>query len=255
MIHFVTWKWRQKLNPKAYTSNYVNAMVHMLAEKQADPYRIICITDNSNDIVCETYPLWEDWGHINNVSGQHLPSCYRRLKIFDRATQASLGIKEGDRIVSIDLDAVLVNEVTQLFRRTERFVGWRVPGSRHPAVFNGSLFMFTAGDLDFLWHEFDGTKSNSPTKTLLAGYMGSDQGWLSYRLIKEKFAGGWTERDGVLSFVRNVEQARMHKYVKLDPLKARIVFFAGRRKPWHADVLKQCPWIYDCVEPRKELVA
>lgn len=256
MIHFVTWKWRQKINPDSYTANYVNAMVHMLAAKMADPYRVICVTDRPEGVICKTYPIWDDWSALSNISGQHLPSCYRRLKIFDRATQQSLGIKEGDPIVSIDIDAVLVREITPLFRRKERFVGWHVPGSRHPIVYNGSMFMFTAGDLDFMWHEFNGIKSQSPMKTLVAGYMGSDQGWISYRLIKESYAAGWTaEKDGVLSFTRNVQRNRMQMHNKIDPMKGRIVFFAGRRKPWHLDVLQEHPWINNYVSVPKELVA
>lgn len=256
MINFVLWKWRQRHNPNAYTANYVNAMVHMLSERHAGPHRIICVTDDPRGVVCETFPLWDDCTHLNNASGQHLPSCYRRLKLFDRATQQSLGIKDGDRITSIDLDAVLVQDVTHLFNRNDRFVAWRVPGSRHTWVYNGSMFMFTAGDLDHIWHDFDPRQQHSPVKSLLAGYMGSDQGWLSYKLIKESFAGGWdAERDGVISFMRNVERARMHKHKKMDPLNAKIVFFAGRRKPWHTDVLKEHPWINSCVATQKELVA
>lgn len=256
MINFVLWKWRQKLTPNAYTANYVNAMVHMLSLRHSEPHRILCVTDDPRGIVCETFPLWDDCAHLRNASGQHLPSCYRRLKLFDRQTQQLLRIKEGDKIVSIDLDAILVRDVTPLFKRDERFVAWRVPGTRHEWVYNGSMFMFAAGDLDYVWHDFDPRQNHSPVKSLLAGYMGSDQGWLSYKLIKEPFAGGWTaEHDGVFSFVRNVEKGRMNRHKKMNPLNARIVFFAGRRKPWHADVLKEHPWINDCVAVRKELVA
>lgn len=256
MIHFVLWKWRQRLNRDAYTANYVNAMVHMLSMRHTAPHRILCVTDDPRGVACETFPLWNDCSGLHNASGQHLPSCYRRLKIFDRATQRELNIPEGDRIVSIDLDAIIVNDITHLFNRSDRFVGWKVPGTRHEWVFNGSMFMFTAGDLDFVWHEFVPQQQRSPVKSLLAGFMGSDQGWLSYKLIKEPFAGGWNaERDGVISFMRNVERNRLPKHPKISPINAKIVFFAGRRKPWHADVLSEQPWIHDCVAPRKELVA
>jgi len=242
MITFVLWKWRGRNPTLTYTAEYVNAMVGMLNRYCSLEKRIICVTDQPAGIVCRTFPLWSDLGGIHNISGQHLPSCYRRLKIFDRKTQEDLEICEGERVVSIDLDAVLTNPVDSLFVRTERFVGWHVPGTRHETVYNGSMFMFTAGDLGFLWREFT---SKSPTQSLIAGYMGSDQAYLSHRLIGKEYAGGWTStRDGVLSFTRDVTRR------KVKPTRGKIVFFAGRRKPWHPDVLREHPWINDCVRQR-----
>lgn len=239
-ITFVCWKWRGRNPTVVYKAEYVNAMTSMLERRCSLPKRVVCVTDDVGGVKCETHPLWGDYEHIKNVSGQHLPSCYRRLKIFDPATQRAMGIKEGTRVVSIDLDAVLTNAIDSLFLRPERFVGWHVPGTRHETVYNGSMFMFTAGDLEHVWREFNPVKS--PAASLVAGYMGSDQGYLSHKLVKEPWASGWTAgRDGVLSFVRDVGKK------KVRPMTGRIVFFAGRRKPWHDDVLKEHPWIHDCV--------
>jgi len=239
MIHVILWKWKGRNPTIKYESVHVNAMVRQLSRRCSLPLRILCITDDAKGVKCETFPLWPDLSHINNVSGQHLPSCYRRLKIFDTTTQEALHIPAGDRIVSFDLDAVLTNAVDSLWVRQERFLAWRVPGTRHKTVYNGSMFMFTAGDFQEIWSGFDPVKS--PTQSLVAGYMGSDQAYLSHKLVTKPWASGWDQGDGVLSFVRDVTKA------KTPPLSGRIVFFAGRRKPWHPDVLKEHPWINDCV--------
>ena len=241
MITFVLWKWKGRNPTAVYRPEYVNAMAGMLHRYCSLDKRIVCVTDDASGVTgCATHQLWDDLSGLRNASGQHLPSCYRRLKIFDPGTLRGMGVREGDRVVSIDLDAVLTNAIDSLFLRPERYMGWHVPGTRHETVYNGSMFMFTAGDLEHVWRDFNPLRS--PTQALVAGYMGSDQGYLSHKLVREPWASGWTAgRDGVLSFVRDVGRKRVK------PMSGRVVFFAGRRKPWHLDVLKEHPWIHDCV--------
>ncbi len=171
------------------------------------------------------------------------------MKIFDPATIAAMGIPQGTRLVSIDLDLVVLNQIDGLFNRPERFVGWHVPGHRIKGpVLNGSLFMWNAGDLGWLWSEFD--PATSPKAACSKGYLGSDQAYLSHRLIGQDFVGKWTpERDGVLSFYRDI---RGRKFLAAS---ARIVFFAGRVKPWHQDVKFQAPWIARYVDYNQKVVS
>lgn len=232
---FVTWKWKQNGFREVYTAQHVNTMHAMLKRHTKMPFRHICITDDATgiDAGIQVHPLWNDHNDMANVCGRHLPSCYRRLKLFSPIEQAKMGIAPGARIVSIDIDGVITGPTDELWKRPERFVGWARRGSRHPTVFNGSLFMFTAGDLENIWTEFE--PRSSPTIANRAGYMGSDQSWLSYMLIRQNYIGGFGPR------------VQAYPDFKRQPLKpnASIVFFNGREKPWHPATITQAPWIAD----------
>lgn len=236
MIHIILWKWRQPGFRCAYGSKHVNVMLAQLARCISLPYRSVCITDDSEGVDCETFPLWSDHSKMANASGPHLPSCYRRLRIFDAETQVALGAVKGDRILSLDLDAVLVQNVDPLLERTETFVGWAVPGHKHPKVFNGSMFFFEVGSsLQFLWDEFDPVES--PKRASAAGYFGSDQAYLSQQMLRRSGTGDWNTKDGVLSYTRDVRRNCAL------PAHARIVMFHGAAKPWDPNVVRQSPWI------------
>lgn len=232
---FVTWKWKQNGFREIYTSQHVNMMHAMLKRHTKMPFRHVCITDDAEGIAkgIDIHPLWNDHSKMANACGHHLPSCYRRLKIFSPIEQAKIGIEKGTRIISIDIDGVITGPTDELWQRKERFVGWARRGSRHPTVFNGSLFMFTAGDLENIWTEFE--PARSPAVANRAGYMGSDQSWLSYMLMRKDFIGGFGPR------------VQAYPDFKRQPLKpnASIVFFNGREKPWHPATQAQATWIKD----------
>lgn len=245
--NFVLWKWDQPNFRTVYRAENVNSMVWQLMRMGVPFDRIVCITDNPDGVQCRTFPLWTDYSALKNISGPHLPSCYRRLRIFDPKTLEDIGFKAGERVVSVDIDAVLIQKFVELFKRDEDFVGWYVPGHRHRVVLNGSMFMFSAGQMSWLWETFD--PRTSPMKACAAGYMGSDQGYLSHRLLGKQDTGftigGWTSIEhGVLSFVRDVKMTRRL------PRTTRCVFFAGKRKPWDPAVIKENSWIERYIQPR-----
>jgi hypothetical protein len=232
--HIVLWKWNQPGFREAYTAEHVNEMIRMLKQHLNLPHRVICVTDDPVGVKCETFPLWDDFKDMKNPNGAHLPSCFRRLKLFDTETQAALGIRKGERIVSLDLDALIVNRCDEVFGRKDRWVGWAVRGTYHPRVFNGSLWMFTAGDLENMWTGFD--PKISPAHVLRNGFYGSDQAWLSYKLAREPFTMGWTWPH-VVSYPREVRIQRC-----LDK-RTMIIFFHGAAKPWHPHVQRESPWL------------
>lgn len=235
-FHIVLWKWYQKNAMECYRPEHVNAMVEMLKPNlKGLRWRIICITDDANKIDrCETFPLWRDCGELSNATKASLPSCYRRLKLYDPETQAKLGIKEGERIISLDLDSVICNSLVPTLSRPDRFVGWGLPGTYHPKVFNGSFQMFTAGDLAEIWKEFD--PATSPAEAFAAKYLGSDQSWISYRLVNKPGCIG-VEYPEFASYPNHV---RKLAHFRSD---TAIVFFHGRRKPWHHVSMQESPWI------------
>lgn len=229
MIHFVTFKWNSDSYRIKYESHHVNILEAMVRRHYAGQMRFVCVTDDASGITGETFPLWTDCAELVNASGEHLPSCYRRLKLFDPQTQAALGIEPGDRLVSLDLDTVIAGDLTPLFDRPEPFVGWAVLGSHHARVFNGSMWMLRAGEHADVWTSFD--PDASPRMAREARYLGSDQAWMSMML---KGAAGWTTTDGVASYPRDVE--------RLDELPdgVRVVMFHGFNKPWSR---RARPWV------------
>lgn len=234
LLNIVLWKWDQPglKYANGYTAEHVNVMASMLRRNLAGvPHRIICVTDASGGVTeCESFPLWPDAGGIANATKTYLPSCYRRLKLYDPNTQQEMGIERGERIMSIDLDTLIVGPLHDVVHTPGRYVGWGMQGKHRPKVFNGSLQMFTAGDLDFVWKSFD--PANSPRVANEAGYLGSDQSWLSMLLAEadDSVSLGWPT---IASYSLNV---RIQK--KVDP-DTRIIFYHGHTKPWSPEAYEE----------------
>lgn len=234
MLNIIFWKWRQRAFRVQYTAAIANETMRAVDRAVSSPHRLLLVTDDPKGVDYPTHPLWSDHSSLGNISGCHLPSCYRRLKLFDPATQREMGIPAGERIISVDLDAVVIRDLTQMLDRPERFVGWEVRRNRGKRVMNGSMFMLTAGDLEHVWTSFDPRKS--PLQAHAAGFMGSDQGHISKVLGGEPYVGAWPHPD-VLSFTRDVVRDGV------SPSLGRIIFFAGNRKPWHDELRQSAPWV------------
>lgn len=237
MLHIVLWKWTQPHGTgHDYTAEQVDIMCAMLRRNlQGIQHRIVCVTDDDAGInECETFPLWKDFEDLPNATGNKLPSCYRRLKLYDRATQRDMGISLGDRIMGIDLDTLITGDLREVVHTPGMYVGWYLPNRLGELVFNGSLQMFTAGTLQEIWSEFD--PRESPKKALHAGFKGSDQAWLSMNLCPRKDVVGLTEPLVSSYPLQNRIQGKLKAATK-------IIFFHGTQKPWNPDARFHTPWI------------
>lgn len=232
-LHVVCWKWRGRGGQTRYAAHHVNMLAAMLDRHLRDPHRLLCVTDDPLGIEHETFPLWRDLDDLGNPNGPSYPSCYRRLKLFSADQQSAMGIARGDRVLSIDLDVVIVADVTDIFRRADAFVAWPAVGKHHPLVYNGTLFMFRAGSNEHLWTDFD--QRRSPRVVQAARYFGSDQAWLSYKLAGK--VAEWGAESGIYAYMHDMV------FDPALPKDARIVSFHGRRKPWDADVQAEAPWV------------
>jgi hypothetical protein len=228
-LTIVCWKWNSPGYKTVFLPEHVHTLQKMIKRHYPRPHRFVCITDDPRGLDCETYKLWKDHSNLPNISGKHLPSCYRRLKIFSKEMAEVF----GPRILSMDLDVILTGDVTHIFDRPDPFVGWKVPGVNVPEVYNGSMFLFTAGAYSWIWETFDPEKS--PRIASLAGYQGSDQGWISFCLKARE--PGWGKHDGVYSYPRDV------RHTTGLPVGARIVIFHGQRKPWDRRWTRDRAWI------------
>lgn len=232
MLTFVLWKWAPTLGyAHKFTAEHVNAQARAIRRYYDGPARIVCITDDPTGVECETFPLWTDLSEVPNPTGAGRPSCYRRLRIFDPAVSGQL----GDRIAWIDLDMLIVAEITPLFRRTEPFVGLQDWYCRmtFPGHLNGSICLFDPKDKRniALWSDFDPLRS--PMEAHGAGCRGSDQGWMSFKMAPCPALGAG---DGVLRYGKDFHAASE------PPPHARIICFAGPKKPWYRNVAEKSPW-------------
>lgn len=230
MIHVVSWKWQSPTYKFKFEAEHVNVLERAVKRCYDGDFRFLCVTDDPHGVSGETFPLWDDFAHVTNNAGGEYPSCYRRLKLFDPETQRRLGIQPGDRVVSIDLDTVVVDDLNGLLDRHEPFVGWKVARKGLP-YFNGSLWMFRAGAFAEVWEGFHPEKSPKIAKD--AGYLGSDQAWMSYVVGPDQ--AGWTKEDGIYTRMEVKAKGR-------PPADCRVVMFHGFLKPWQAISSGDAPW-------------
>lgn len=228
VISVVCWKWSTPGYRTSFTAEHVNALAGMVRRWYPAPHRMICVT---NDVVgidpaVEIVPDREDFADVPSPHGGKNPSCYRRLRLFAPDAAESF----GERIVSLDLDCVVVGDLRPLWERPDDFVIWRDPIRRDG--YCGSMMMLRAGSRPQVWRQFD--PELSPRESLEANCRGSDQGWIRYCLGPHEAT--WTRADGVYSY-----RMDLHSGQATLPDNARIVMFHGRPKPWDLGVALRVP--------------
>lgn len=209
-----------------YGFEHVRVLRAMVGRHLAQPHRFVCITDRSALDDIETVPL--DGTH-------HLPGTrFVKLQLF----KPDIGRLLGDRILYLDLDAVVTGPLDPLVDRGEDLVLWRNPnfGGKRRARYNTSILLLRTGSRPEFWSRFD--KRHVPG--MLAQYVGgTDQAWISH--IASPDEAHWTDADGVYGAGRLLD---IVPGVGTDlPANARIVFTPGRREPSMESVQDQHPWM------------
>jgi hypothetical protein len=230
----VAFKWKTPGYRSTFKAEHVNTLQRMVERHYHQPHRFICVTDDATGLnsSIEFVPMWTDYAKVVSPHGGGNPSCYRRLKVFS----PEMADVFGPRFLCLDLDTVIVADVTPIWDRPEDFVIW---GETNPrSYYNGSMFMMTAGTRRQVWEQFD--PKTSPAKAKGAGNFGSDQGWISYCLGPGQPL--WTRADGVYSFRVHLEP----NGCKLPP-DARIVMFHGKTDP-DSPKAKTLSWVQQCYQ-------
>jgi hypothetical protein len=80
-----------------------------------------------------------------------------------------MGIGLADRILGLDLDTLVTGNLTEVLTKNGVYVGWKLAGTSHPEVYNGSFQMFTAGALRDVWEDFDPDHCRPSWRTPRAG--------------------------------------------------------------------------------------
>jgi hypothetical protein len=198
----------------------VNILAAMLRRNVTIPYRLTCVTDNFEGLNSDIERV-QLWSEPNIYVNPKKPNCYRRLKMFSQEARKIF----GERILSIDLDCVIVANIDSILDRSEDFVAWNKRG----VPYQGGLILHTTGTRSFLWDDFD--PKESPKLGKANGFVGSDQAWISSKLPPGE--GIWTpERHGVLSYKSHVRAKPEYVQTKKLPEGTKIVFYHGSPKPW-----------------------
>lgn len=232
-ITFICWKWRP---PIGYRSKFspatVNTLRSMLERHYQGPHELVCVTDDpvGIDPKVRIIPLWSDHANVPSPHGRGYPSCYRRLKIFSK----DAGAMFGERFVSIDLDVVIVSDITELFNHDLEFKMYGDTAKGTP--YNGSLIQLKAGARSQVWEMFD--PRTSPAQSLRLKYIGSDQGWIGACLGPRE--AKFTRADGVFSYRNEIAP----KGGALPPT-AKIVIMHGHVDPWQPDMQRRHKWIVE----------
>lgn len=190
-IEIVCWKWNNGLHPKkkmVFGPDHVNTLASMLSRNVHRKYRLTCITDEPEgiDSSVRVLPIWDDY--------RDKGGCFLRLKAFASEMKTLI----GDRIVSIDLDTVIVSDITELITRKEDFAVWG--GENRAAPYCGSFWIMTAGSRAEVWTGFNGAVYQ-PTAS--GKYKrGTDQARISDALYpNEKMLG---KADGIYNFEQDL---------------------------------------------------
>lgn len=225
MISFVVWKWGVK-----FKAEYVNILRASVARHYPKPHRFICVTDEPQGLAntIEVLPQPVTFDGVKNLQGDRFPSCYRRLWNFSHAARAAF----GDRILSIDIDAIITGDLRPVIDRPGNFIGWTDPKHLWNKV-AGGIYLLQTGTYPHVWEEFDPAKS--PLIAYKNNCLGSDQGWMSYKLYPPEQT--WTRRDGVYSI------KWLNKHTGFISPQVRVVSTPGKLKPWDKELQELYPWV------------
>lgn len=231
-LRVVSWLWKPRAmppyfeppTPAKYGPEHVHTLRNMLARHLHMDYEFCCITDDQTglDPDIRVIPLWD--------KGMEYGGCYNRLYAFSEDMREII----GPRFVWIDLDVVIVDDITPLFRRTESIIlNSYKRGPRDPdQYYNGAMVMMDAGARKQVWETWRGEESIRQVEegrrkgvcTL------TDQGWM--RLVLGKTEARWRgEQDGIYEALWIGGRL---------PPNARMVFFSGPRDP---TAWMHVPWV------------
>lgn len=234
-LTIITWLWRSTGWRKCYDAAHVNTIEAMLKKHLTIPHEVICVTDMPEGINCRTVPLWGEPRMPRRIRG---PNCYKRLKLFSADIHETLGISEGSRVCSLDIDTIIFRNIDHLFDTDYAFI--IKEGKACP--YNGSIWALRLGTRTHVWDDFCPRQSPKTALTQInpltgGAYLGSDQAWMSYKIPNEPT---WTAFDhGVLDYYRDI---RHHNNIARNGC---LVFFPGKEKPWSPLIRYENPTLYE----------
>lgn len=186
MITFCAWKWKMSDGRDRFDARHVNVLRAALDRHVRIDHELVCITDDRTGIDGDVriVPMPTDFDKS--------PRCRRRMQQYSR----DFALKLGTWLVTIDLDVVIVGDLTPIVKRPEPIVGWKVG---HAGVYSGSFLMHDAGALDGAWRKFARDPIGYPRQVQAKG-VPSDQAMLNAWLATQPPIAEWTEADGFVTY-------------------------------------------------------
>lgn len=226
-LSVVCWQWN--VGFRTYLPGHVNALARMVKRNLPQPHRFICITDETEGFAPQvellpTPDAAKEVGDLPSPEGRCYPSCYRRLWMFSDEARCL-----GDRVLLLDIDCLVLDDLTPLVDRPEDFVGWRPNYQWGNERIGGGTWLLRTGTHTHVWDDFT---PDEAARVRALGYRGSDQAWLSYKL---RGCAVWPEDAGIFQS----QDLGRHR-VPSKPRGARIVHFNGKRKAWQ---MRHVHWI------------
>lgn len=215
MISVVCWSWGKRFAP-----TYVNNLRSMLERHLHLPHRLHCVTNEPGGIDARVRIV---------PAPPTLPGdmrCRRRLWHFARERIAEF----GDRILAVDLDLVVLDDITSLIDRAEPIVCWRVG---YANVFTGAFVLFDVGALDGLWRAYKASPVAFPAST---GERNASETAMLTHWIRDHHihVAEWTERDGLVMWFGDGYEDREHHGIgpsnPTPPKGTKLVMLGGMDK-------------------------
>lgn len=228
MLTIVTYLWGDKYGPED-----VRKLAAGLRRHMQERYRFMVVTDNVDrefPPTCLVCPIPLEDMHLTKV-----PGCLVRLRLFDPGWQAAHGFIDGDRIVSMDLDNIIVGNLHPLFHRPGAFLILKGANAVNPCPLNGSVWMLRAGYRPDVWTDFTVEKARK-IPFYAPAYPG-DQEWFHHKMPN---ASGW--QVGPQSGIYGFQKPGWPNPSTDLPKDARLVAFFGWRSP---EKFKHLDWVQE----------
>lgn len=221
MIWVVTWCWGDK-----YPQHYVDRLNRGVLRHLSQPHKFVVVSEGAR-VRTECAARWA----IPDEALTKERGCFARLRIFDPGWLHRNGVDEDDKVLCIDLDAVITGPLDPLVDRPSPFTILQgVNSASHPCPYNGSIWMLRAGYRPDVWSDFS---LEAAAKVPFAEFP-DDQGWMHHKIPD---AAAYTDADGVWAFHKGPWRTGDNL-----PQGARIVVFPGRRDPAQFQHLR---WVRD----------
>lgn len=244
MLSVVLWKWHNNVGWIDYKADNVNHLANQIDKYIGVPHKIFCITDDPKGLHpnLTVIPIEEFTGAVPVYSdSKHLRSCYRRLKLLSKEAEKFF----GKRIMQLDIDMVITDDISNIAKRTEPFIIWRSFSHGHRSKYrnfalNTSLYITDAGARSHIWETFSADPEGIAKAAAKNYWVGTDQAIIGYLAYKtDTDPPTFNKTDGIYSFRDDPEQCRGQEL----GAGVKVISFHDRFDPADIKLQRDCRWL------------